>query len=169
MLKLRAEELNFKTWVAIEANFSAKSTPRIPVRGVLKGEALAQAYANLDVFVFPSRTDNFGNVVLEALASGVPAIVTENGGPQFIIRCGETGFVARDTSEFVSHIRLLAAEPSRLQSMRREARAQALNLSWDRIFGGMYGDYRKELDSSALVRKNPRNRARPSVAAFPRT
>ena len=44
--------------------------------GVLRGEALATAYANMDLFVFPSHTDTFGNVVLEALASGVPAIVT---------------------------------------------------------------------------------------------
>ena len=61
--------------------------------GVLRGEALAQAYANMDVLVFPSHTDTFGNVVLEALASGVPAVVTPDGGPKFIVRDGETGFV----------------------------------------------------------------------------
>lgn len=49
--------------------------------GMLRGEALAAAYANMDLFVFPSHTDTFGNVVLEALASGVPAIVTLDGGP----------------------------------------------------------------------------------------
>lgn len=48
--------------------------------GVLKGDALARAYAKMDVFTFPSRTDTFGNVVLEALASGVPAVVTNEGG-----------------------------------------------------------------------------------------
>ena len=49
--------------------------------GVLRGAELARAYANMDAFVFPSHTDTFGNVVLEALASGVPAIVTPDGGP----------------------------------------------------------------------------------------
>ena len=49
--------------------------------GVLRGEALSAAYANMDLFVFPSHTDTFGNVVLEAMASGVPAIVTPGGGP----------------------------------------------------------------------------------------
>ena len=49
--------------------------------GVLKGESLAREYAGFDAFVFPSRTDTFGNVVLEALASGVPAVVTDAGGP----------------------------------------------------------------------------------------
>src|SRR5262249_27593932 len=51
--------------------------------GVLGGAPLAQAYANMDVLVFPSHTDTFGNVVLEALASGVPAVVTPDGGPKF--------------------------------------------------------------------------------------
>ncbi|HEX4576313.1 MAG TPA: glycosyltransferase, partial [Edaphobacter sp.] len=64
--------------------------------GVLRGVALAQAYANMDVLVFPSHTDTFGNVVLEALASGVPAVVTPHGGPKFIVRDGETGFVTED-------------------------------------------------------------------------
>jgi phosphatidylinositol alpha 1,6-mannosyltransferase len=59
--------------------------------GVLRGAALARAYANMDVLVFPSHTDTFGNVVLEALASGVPAVVTPDGGPKFIVRDGETG------------------------------------------------------------------------------
>ncbi|HLI75966.1 MAG TPA: glycosyltransferase, partial [Acidobacteriaceae bacterium] len=59
--------------------------------GVLRGEALAAAYANMDLLVFPSHTDTFGNVVLEALASGVPAIVTPNGGPSHIVQHGVTG------------------------------------------------------------------------------
>ena len=55
--------------------------PRAEFTGVLRGEALSRAYANMDLFVFPSHTDTFGNVVLEALASGVPAVVTPDGGP----------------------------------------------------------------------------------------
>ena len=66
------------------------------MQGILKGEELARAYANMDVFAFPSRTDTFGNVILEALASGVPAVVTADGGPEVsraigchrICRCG---------------------------------------------------------------------------------
>jgi len=135
------------------------------VQDVLKGEALARAYANLDVFVFPSRTDTFGNVVLEALASGVPAIVTDRGGPQFIVRHGETGFIAGDTGDFVSHIQRLAADPSLLQTMRRAARAYAVNLSWEKIFDGMCDDYGRELRSSAVMRKNIRTRPQPSVVS----
>ena len=69
--------------------------------GVPRGESLAEAYANMDIFVFPSRTDTFGNVVLEALASGVPAVVTANSGGKFIVRSGETGFIAQTDSAFL--------------------------------------------------------------------
>lgn len=133
--------------------------------GVLKGEALARAYANMDVFVFPSRTDTFGNVVLEALASGVPAVVTDGGGPQFIVKHGETGFVARNAGEFVSHIRYLAARPQELLRMREAARACALDASWDTIFEGVYADYERGLRNCATKRKNAGVRPQPTVAA----
>jgi phosphatidylinositol alpha 1,6-mannosyltransferase len=115
--------------------------------GVLHGEALATAYANMDAFVFPSRTDTFGNVVLEALACGVPAIVTDCGGPQFIVKDGETGFIARDLGGFVGHIRHLMEHPGRRQAMREAARDAALQLSWDKIFRRMYEDYAEALRS----------------------
>src|ERR1700721_1301398 len=70
---------------------------RAEFTGVLRGEALSEAYANMDLFVFPSHTDTFGNVVLEALASGVPAIVTPDGGPKTIVRDGQTGRVVPDS------------------------------------------------------------------------
>jgi glycosyltransferase involved in cell wall biosynthesis len=58
---------------------------RVQLTGVLQGEQLASAYANMDIFAFPSHTDTYGNVVLEALASGVPVIVTSDGGPKFLV------------------------------------------------------------------------------------
>ena len=87
--------------------------------GVLRGQALAEAYANMDVLVFPSHTDTFGNVVLEALASGVPAVVTPDGGPKFIVRDGETGFVT-DDDHFANAVAELVRDRARLESMRLE-------------------------------------------------
>ncbi len=150
-----------------EETWLKSNMQRARFQGVLKGEELARAYANLDVFVFPSSTDTFGNVVLEALASGVPAIVTDGGGPRFIVRTGETGFIARHPAEFVSHIEQLAAQPPLLHTMRRAARAYALNLSWEKIFDSMYRDYDRELRSGSSIRKNLRNRPQPGVV-FPR-
>jgi glycosyltransferase involved in cell wall biosynthesis len=109
--------------------------------GVLYGQALAAAYANMDVFVFPSKTDTFGNVVLEALASGVPAIVTDSGGPRFIVREGETGFVAANEDEFVERILRLRHDADLLRQMRAAARKQAEAASWDDIFDHVYRVY----------------------------
>jgi glycosyltransferase involved in cell wall biosynthesis/predicted metal-dependent phosphoesterase TrpH len=61
--------------------------------GFLAGEELCKAYASADVFVFPSTTDTFGNVVLEAQASGLPVIVSDQGGPKELLQDGLSGFV----------------------------------------------------------------------------
>lgn len=113
--------------------------------GVLRGSELAQAYANMDVLVFPSHTDTFGNVVLEALASGVPAVVTPDGGPKFIVRDGETGFVTRDDG-FAAAIATLARERGRLAEMRTRAREYALGCSWDAVFDRVYDGYQAAID-----------------------
>jgi phosphatidylinositol alpha 1,6-mannosyltransferase len=108
--------------------------------GVLRGAALAQAYANMDVLVFPSHTDTFGNVVLEALASGVPAVVTPDGGPKFIVRDGETGFVTED-DHFAAAVANLVRDRARLDGMRLKAREYALGCSWDAVFDRVYAGY----------------------------
>ncbi len=116
--------------------------------GVLLGEPLAAAYADMDALVFPSHTDTFGNVVLEALAAGVPAIVTPDGGPKFIVRDNETGFVVPDDG-FAQSIASLARDRALLQRMRRAARAYALECSWDAVFSRVYQGY-QSLDPAPM-------------------
>jgi phosphatidylinositol alpha 1,6-mannosyltransferase len=113
---------------------------RAEFTGVLRGEALAAAYAGMDLFVFPSHTDTFGNVVLEALASGVPAIVTPDGGPKTIIRDHLTGRIVAD-EDFAAAIAALLANPTQHQAMRVAARAYAETASWDSVFEGIYTAY----------------------------
>lgn len=113
---------------------------RAEFTGVLRGEALSVAYANMDLFVFPSHTDTFGNVVLEALASGVPAVVTPDGGPRTIVRDGETGRIVPD-AEFSSAVAEILKDPVKQASMRTAARAYALTASWDAVFEGVYAAY----------------------------
>jgi glycosyltransferase involved in cell wall biosynthesis len=108
--------------------------------GVLRGPALARAYANMDVLVFPSHTDTFGNVVLEALASGVPAVVTPDGGPKFTVRDGETGFVTAD-DRFAEAVAALARDRAQLEAMRVKARGYALGCGWDAVFDRVYAGY----------------------------
>jgi phosphatidylinositol alpha 1,6-mannosyltransferase len=121
--------------------------------GVLKGEALARAYANLDLFIFPSQTDTFGNVVLEAQASGIPAIVSADGGPKFIIRNGVTGYVAGKRREFFDATVKLMAEREKLQRMSEDAREMACGETWDHIFEEVLRAYEFCLERGAFKRE----------------
>ena len=114
--------------------------PRADFAGVLRGQALATAYANMDLLVFPSHTDTFGNVVLEALASGVPAIVTPDGGPKYIVEDGITGAIATDDN-FTTAIADILTHPERHRQMRIAAREHALTCSWDAVFNRVYAAY----------------------------
>lgn len=114
--------------------------PDADFAGVLRGQALADAYANMDLLVFPSHTDTFGNVVLEALASGVPAIVTPDGGPRYIVREQETGHIVPDAA-FAASIAALGNDPARLSQMRTAARAYAETCTWNAVFERVYAAY----------------------------
>ena len=127
-----------REWLA--QNLTAADLP-----GILRGEALAEAYANMDIFTFPSRTDTFGNVVLEAFASGKPAVVTGAGGPKFIVRDGVTGFVAHEDADFIARTARLLCDAELRARMGAEARIQASAESWDAVFDQVYEGYYKVL------------------------
>src|SRR5690606_18969583 len=114
--------------------------------GFLSGDELAEAYANMDVFLFPSETDAFGNVAQEANASGVPAIVTDKGGPKFIVKAGVNGLIASGPEEFIEHTISLASDPEILAKMKDHARDFAVSRSWDAIFEGVYDAYLETLE-----------------------
>ena len=118
--------------------------------GVLRGPDLSQAYANFDLLAFPSETDTFGLVVLEAFASGVPAVVAGGGGPKYTVRHGHTGYVAYNFDQFVDFTATLLTQPDLLSAMRLAARQQALASSWDRIFEGIYEAYENGLLPAAV-------------------
>ncbi|MFO7803314.1 MAG: glycosyltransferase [Desulfovermiculus sp.] len=116
--------------------------------GTLSGLDLAQAYAGSDIFVFPSTTDTFGNVVLEAQASGLPVIVSDQGGPQENIVPGQTGLIVPglDPDALGKAILELAENPERLAMMKGQARDYAQQRSVEQAFlrgWEMYGDERE--------------------------
>jgi glycosyltransferase involved in cell wall biosynthesis len=120
--------------------------------GVLRGEALAEAYANMDLLVFPSHTDTFGNVVLEALASGVPAVVTPDGGPKYIVRDGATGAIVEDAG-FSAAVMGILGDPESFGAMRLAAREYALGCSWDAVFDRVYAAYLPLVDGPLVERR----------------
>lgn len=113
--------------------------------GHQSGEELARWYASADVFVFPSTTETLGNVVLEAAASGLPAVVVDRGGPQDIVRDGETGFIARanDIEDIAGHLERLLSDPDLRRRMGIAARSSADSRDWDEINGGLIDSYRE--------------------------
>lgn len=129
------------TGAGSERQWLERNLSRATFTGVLAGVGLARAYADMDIFAFPSRTDTFGNVVQEALASGVPAVVTDAGGPRFIVRDGETGFVASSDDEFCDCVVALARDQLLRRRMSFAALRQVEKQSWDWVFDEVYAGY----------------------------
>lgn len=129
-----------------EREFLEENLKRKTLTGFLSGEPLAEAYANMDLFLFPSETDAFGNVAQEANASGVPAIVSDKGGPKFIIRDGITGHIAREKEDYARFAVELYRDREKLATMKNAARDSAVSNSWDAIFSGVFESYREAID-----------------------
>jgi len=113
--------------------------------GYTTGERLAEMYASADLFVFPSRTDTLGNVVMEAQASGLPSVVSDAGGPQECIEPGRTGEVVActDAEELTERLRVLLEQPERLQAMASAARARMLGRTREHFFEAFWGTHHK--------------------------
>lgn len=120
--------------------------------GVQRGEALAGIYAGFDVFAFPSETDTYGNVVQEAMASGVPCVVTTEGGPAHIVTHGVNGIVARGGAEFADAVVMLACDAELRSRLGKEARRTAEGASWDAVFGRVYDAYGEALGEPSRQR-----------------
>ena len=134
---LRADAPPFRFLVVgdgTEAAWLKANLRQATFTGILTGEALAQAYAQMDLFVFPSQTDTFGNVVLEAFASGVPAVVTARGGPKYLVDAGVTGMVADNDEAFVQSVLTLMNAPEDVRRMGSAARERVRSYSWDHVF-----------------------------------
>jgi glycosyltransferase involved in cell wall biosynthesis len=104
--------------------------------GYLTGDELAQVYASADVFVFPSTTDTFGNVVLEAQAAGIPVVVTDQGGPCENLLTGRTGTVVpgHDPAAFAAAMGRMAQLPEERRRMGVAAREYMVGRSFESQF-----------------------------------
>ncbi len=157
---LEKGKTNFKFLIVGEGNereWLEKNMQFAEFTGFLDGEQLSIAYANMDVFVFPSETDAFGNVAQEANASGVPSIVTNQGGPKFIIKHNESGFIAEDFDDFVKYSLELMDDAEKLAKMKLNARQNAQSSSWDAVFDSVYDAYREALqiqETEKLAKEN---------------
>jgi glycosyltransferase involved in cell wall biosynthesis len=129
-----------------EMKDALKGTPTV-FTGYLEGDDLAGIYASCDLFVFPSTTDTFGNVVLEAQASGLPVIVTDSGGPQENLIPGKTGLVvqANNAEDFCDAVKSLLTNADHLRDMGKMARQYMEERAFDKAFDKTWQIYEEQL------------------------
>jgi len=120
-----------------------RELPDAVFTGFLDGEELATACASADVFVFPSETETFGSVTLEAMASGLPCVCADATGSRSLVVDGKTGFLAtpRDAEAFADAIARLVRDGGLRRMMGQAARARALSFSWDAAMERLLGYY----------------------------
>jgi phosphatidylinositol alpha 1,6-mannosyltransferase len=143
---LRARGLRYRLVLVGDGPMRGELEQRLPdahFAGHQTGEALARWYASADVFVFPSTTETFGNVVTEALASGLPAVVVDRGGPPDQIEPGENGWIARanDPADLADRVASLLLDPQARARMGRRAVASARERDWSAINGRLLDSY----------------------------
>jgi glycosyltransferase involved in cell wall biosynthesis len=119
-----------------------KLLPEAIFTGILTGRELGIAYASADLFVFPSTTDTYGNVVVEAMAAGLPVAVSDAGGPRELVKSSLMGLVlpARDAGAWVEGLaRMMARLPS---AEERQAISQLAGSErrWDAAFAKFWAD-----------------------------
>ncbi len=123
---------------------TAPPAPSVHFVGRLTQSALYDFYASADLFIFPSTTDTFGNVLLEAMASGLPVIGADVGPTRELLAAGGgVTFPPGDAKSLASTIRRLAADPGLRRSLAERGQAFAATCSWDHIFDELVTDYRK--------------------------
>jgi glycosyltransferase involved in cell wall biosynthesis len=121
--------------------------------GFLKGKELSEIYASCDIFVCPSSTETFGNVILEAMASGLPVIGADAGGVGELISHGETGlkFQERNSKELEKCMVELIDDVDLRDYLKGNGREFASNRSWKKIFNGLIDIYYEILEPPSLL------------------
>jgi glycosyltransferase involved in cell wall biosynthesis len=162
---IAAGETNYKFLIVGEGGqqgWLRRNMQRAEIPGVLRGQELAEAYQRMDAFVFPSLTDTFGLVILEAMASGVPVILAPETGRRVGIVDGVSGFLSDD---FAASTLKLMHNRELLDSMSAAARQFAKSNSWDGVFEQLYQTYHIGMGISD-TRRAEREQLRIRTASF---
>ncbi len=127
--------------------------PEAKFVGQLNSASLSVAYASSDIFVFPSTTETFGNVTLEAMASGIPPVCAREGGAYGIIKDGVTGLIAepRNPIDLAEKINLMLDDPVLRIRMAINAFKFAQEQTWDKIFDKLFASYLNVIDEYKIA------------------
>jgi len=152
--QLKDEGLPVRCLVVGEGPARAELTewlPRAVFLGHQAGDDLAAAYASSDVFFFPSETETFGNVTLEAMASGLPTVCADATGSKSLVLDGKTGYLVtpRSIERFTDRVRVLIRDVEKRHEMGAAARAEAETYSWRIILGRIHAYYHRLLSTQS--------------------
>jgi glycosyltransferase involved in cell wall biosynthesis len=161
--KVRAGGLKVRCVFAGDGPLRAELARRLPLDhfpGFVRGRALGRLYASSDLFTFPSPNETFGNVVLEAMASGLPVLAAAAGGPSDLVDHGRDGWLARpgDAEGFAAAITALAGDPGRRRSFSAHGLAKARRYHWREVHGRLVASYERVLSGTR------RSTAKPALA-----
>ncbi len=124
--------------------------------GWLDGDELARAYASADVFLFASSTDTYGQVILEAAASGLPVVAVAEGGPAALVENRHTGLLCRpDPDHLAGALLQLASSPPLRRQLGAAAVHAAAQRSWERALGQLAAGYRRSLEAPPAAARPP--------------
>jgi glycosyltransferase involved in cell wall biosynthesis len=135
----------------------AAKLPGTMLTGHLEGEALSKAYASADIFAFPSTTETFGNVILEAAASGLPSVGARAGGIKNVIKDKETGYLSdpRDPGDFAKKLEKLLIDDKLRKTMSEKAIANSSKFNIDEVNLGLVDKYKRLIDKYHYEYQNP--------------
>jgi glycosyltransferase involved in cell wall biosynthesis/predicted metal-dependent phosphoesterase TrpH len=132
-----------------EGELRSRLGERVTFLGWLEGEELARAYASADLFLFCSQTDTYGQVVVEAGASGLPVVAVAEGGPASLIENRHTGLLCEpDADHLAGAVLQLAASPLLRRHLGASAARAATGRSWERALEQLADGYRRTIDAS---------------------
>lgn len=151
--RLEAQGIAHRSMVVGDGPTREELEERLPntvFTGHLEDDALARAYASSDVFLFPSETETFGNVTLEAMASGVPTVCADATGSRTLVADGETGFLAPagETNAFYDAVAHLIDDPPLRREMGEAARQRARHYDWESVLARMVTYYDEVLEAA---------------------
>lgn len=158
--RLRARGVPHRSLIVGDGPVREELAARLPdarFTGHLEGDDLARAYASSDVFLFPSDTETFGNVTLEAMASGLPAVCADATGSRSLVEHGTTGLLAPagDAEAFTEHVARLVTDHGVRRAMAARARERALSFAWDAVLARLNRYYDDVLNPGRVVVAKP--------------